>query len=65
LKGFERAVETGLAPIKINMVPMRGINDDEIADMARWTFTAPYDIRYIELITRINMRCHLDKLQPS
>lgn len=50
LQGIERAAETGLAPIKINMVPMRGINDKDIADMARWTLTAPYDIRYIELM---------------
>ena len=50
LKGIEAAVQTGMAPIKINMVPMRGINDDEIADMARWTLTKPYDIRFIELM---------------
>ncbi|MGD8836081.1 MAG: GTP 3',8-cyclase MoaA [Desulfobacteraceae bacterium] len=50
LKGIEAAEQAGLAPIKINMVPMRGINDDEIADMARWTLTKPYDIRFIELM---------------
>jgi cyclic pyranopterin phosphate synthase len=50
LKGIETAARVGLHPIKINMVPMRGINDDEIAEMARWTLTAPYDIRFIELM---------------
>ena len=50
LKGIEKAAETGLTPIKINMVPMRGVNDDEIADMARWTLTAPFDVRFIELM---------------
>jgi GTP 3',8-cyclase len=40
----------GLAPIKINMVPMRGINEDEIITMARWTLDTPYDIRFIELM---------------
>jgi GTP 3',8-cyclase len=50
IKGIETAEKAGLTPIKINMVPMRGINDDEIADMARWTLTSPYDIRFIELM---------------
>lgn len=50
LKGIEKATQAGLAPIKINMVPMRGINDDEIVEMARWTLAKPYDIRFIELM---------------
>ena len=50
LDGIEKAAATGLTPIKINMVPMRGVNDDEIADMARWTLTAPFDVRFIELM---------------
>ncbi len=50
LHGIEKAGEVGLAPIKINMVPMRGINDDEITAMARWTLNAPLDIRFIELM---------------
>lgn len=50
LKGIETADKVGLSPIKINMVPMQGINDDEIADMARWTLTSPYDVRFIELM---------------
>ena len=31
-------------------MPMRGINDDEITDLASWTLTAPYDVRFIELM---------------
>jgi cyclic pyranopterin phosphate synthase len=50
LRGIEKAAQVGLTPLKINMVPMRGVNDDEIVDMARWTETAPYDIRFIELM---------------
>lgn len=50
LKGIEAAAGIGLAPIKINMVPMRGINDDEIGLMARWTLKYDYDIRFIELM---------------
>jgi len=35
-------------PIKINMVVMRGINDDEILDFARLTLAKPYTVRFIE-----------------
>lgn len=50
LGGIRKAAEVGLTPVKINMVPMRGINDDEIVAMARWTQEAPYDVRFIELM---------------
>lgn len=50
LQGIEKADRAGLAPIKINVVPMRGINDDEIPALARWTLTSPYDVRFIELM---------------
>jgi cyclic pyranopterin phosphate synthase len=50
LRGIQTAADVGLTPIKINMVPMRGINDDEIVSMARWTLDTPYDIRFIELM---------------
>jgi cyclic pyranopterin phosphate synthase len=50
LSGIRKARDARLAPLKINMVPMRGINDDEIVDMARWSLSAPIDIRFIELM---------------
>jgi cyclic pyranopterin phosphate synthase len=50
LLGIREAMKVGLLPLKINMVPMRGINDDDIVDMARWSLTAPVDIRFIELM---------------
>jgi cyclic pyranopterin phosphate synthase len=50
LRGIRRAAEVGLSPVKINVVPMRGINDDEIVDLARWTLSKPYDVRFIELM---------------
>jgi cyclic pyranopterin phosphate synthase len=50
LSGIRKAMEARLTPLKINMVPMRGINDDEIVDMARWSLSAPIDIRFIELM---------------
>jgi GTP 3',8-cyclase len=50
LAGLERAEKTGFAPIKINTVVMRGINDDEIEDFARLTLNRPYHVRFIELM---------------
>jgi cyclic pyranopterin phosphate synthase len=35
--GIRAAEEAGLGPIKLNMVVVRGLNDDEVADMARQT----------------------------
>ncbi len=40
----------GLAPIKINVVVMRGINDDEVSDLARLTLQHPWHVRFIELM---------------
>lgn len=49
-KGIERAEGVGLLPIKINMVPIRGFNDDEIEDFARITLEKAYHIRFIEFM---------------
>jgi cyclic pyranopterin phosphate synthase len=51
LNGIEAARKAGLAPIKINTVVMRGMNDDEVVDLARKTVDAPWwNIRFIELM---------------
>ena len=44
------ALETPLSPVKINAVAMRGVNDDEIADMAKLTLQYPMHVRFIELM---------------
>ena len=44
------AEQAGLAPIKINVVVMRGINDDEVADFAALTASHPWHVRFIELM---------------
>jgi cyclic pyranopterin phosphate synthase len=48
--GIRKAEEAGLSTIKINMVPIRGINDDEIISFAKLTFHKPYHIRFIEFM---------------
>jgi GTP 3',8-cyclase len=50
LRGIEAAERAGLTPIKINMVPMRGLNEDEIGEFAKMTLTAPYQVRFIEFM---------------
>ena len=44
------AESAGLAPIKINVVVLRGTNDDEIEDFARLTIDRPWHVRFIELM---------------
>ncbi|MGD1120103.1 MAG: GTP 3',8-cyclase MoaA [Dehalococcoidales bacterium] len=48
LKGIEAAKEAGLTPVKINMVVMAGVNDDEIPDFARKTVSDGWNVRFIE-----------------
>ena len=44
------ASAAGLDPVKINVVVMRGINDDEVRDFARLTVENPWHVRFIELM---------------
>jgi cyclic pyranopterin phosphate synthase len=47
-QGIEAARHSGFEPIKINVVALRGVNDDELVDFSRLTFKYPYHIRFIE-----------------
>lgn len=50
LAGIDAAVAAGLAPIKLNMVVMRGWNDDEVATFAALARTRPLIVRFIEFM---------------
>ena len=50
LEGIEEAERLGFAPLKINTVLMRGLNDDEIEDFADITRERPWHVRFIELM---------------
>jgi cyclic pyranopterin phosphate synthase len=50
LAGIEAAKSAGLNPVKLNMVVMAGLNDDEIPDFARKTITDGWNVRFIELM---------------
>ncbi len=48
LSGLAAAAATGLAPVKVNAVLMRGINDDEAVPLARFCLERGYQLRFIE-----------------
>jgi cyclic pyranopterin phosphate synthase len=47
LKGIDKALEVGLG-VKINMVPLKGINDDEILDIMDYCKARNIKVRFIE-----------------
>jgi len=47
-EGIEKARDMGFYPIKLNIVIMKGINDNEILDFGRLAIEQPYYIRFIE-----------------
>lgn len=49
-EGIQEAERIGFSPIKINVVAMRGINDDEILSFGRLSLEKPYHIRFIEFM---------------
>ena len=49
-RSIQAAEQVGFNPVKINVVVMRGVNDDEILDLARLSLHHPYHIRFIEFM---------------
>src|SRR5256886_4125325 len=50
MDGIEASREAGLWPIKLNMVVMKGSNDDEVVDFARLARDRGYEVRFIEFM---------------
>ncbi len=50
LQGINISLQVGLTPVKINLVLLKGINDDEVEDFIRLTVNEPLHIRFIELM---------------
>jgi cyclic pyranopterin phosphate synthase len=48
IEGIAAARSAGLAPIKINTVLMRGINDDEALPLLKWALSENLNLRFIE-----------------
>lgn len=49
-RGIDAAEQAQLMPIKINTVVIRGMNDNELLDLARLTIEHPWHVRFIELM---------------
>ena len=50
LEGIDAAAAAGLAPIKVNMVVKRGVNDHQVVDMARHFRGTGHIVRFIEFM---------------
>ncbi len=49
-EGLEAAARAGFERVKINMVVMRGVNDDEVVEFAGLARSLPWEIRFIEFM---------------
>ena len=62
MSGFDAAERVGFAPLKVNVVLMRGVNDDEVAEFAAITRERPWHVRFIELMpTGANLELSADR----
>jgi cyclic pyranopterin phosphate synthase len=50
LDGIDAALEAGLDPVKLNVVVMRGVNDDEMVDFATFGRNRGVVVRFIEFM---------------
>lgn len=50
LAGINAAFDAGLTPVKINVVVMQGVNDDEVVAFARRTLSERWNVRFIEFM---------------
>jgi cyclic pyranopterin phosphate synthase len=50
LDGIDAAVEAGFEPVKINAVVQRGVNDDELVDLATFGRERGIEVRFIEFM---------------
>ncbi len=50
LDGIRAAQEAGFDPVKVNCVVVRGVNDDEIVDLATWGRAWGVEVRFIEFM---------------
>ncbi len=48
--GIEKAIDVGLFPVKLNVVAIKGFNDDEILQFAQLTLANPVTVRFIEFM---------------
>ncbi|MBS1714509.1 MAG: GTP 3',8-cyclase MoaA [Armatimonadetes bacterium] len=50
LQGVRAARSSGFEPLKVNVVAMKGVNDDELADFVAWGIESDVHVRFIEFM---------------
>ncbi len=48
LAGIDAAAAAGIRPVKINAVLLRGVNDDQAAELLEWALDRGHELRFIE-----------------
>ena len=64
LEGIDEAQKVGF-PIKLNMVPLKKINDDEIVSMLEYAMERKITLRYIEFMENHHAKSHLEGLNQE
>jgi GTP 3',8-cyclase len=64
LEGIEEALRVGLQ-VKVNMVPMRGLNDHEILDVLEYAKARNMSIRFIEYMENVHALSNLKGLNAA
>jgi cyclic pyranopterin phosphate synthase len=64
LAGIEASQRAGLK-VKLNMVPMRGINDGEIVDILEWAMARGVPLRYIEYMENDHANKHVKGMRSA
>jgi cyclic pyranopterin phosphate synthase len=50
LTGVKAALDAGLTPVKLNVVVQRGVNDDEVVELAEWGLARGCIVRFLEVM---------------
>jgi cyclic pyranopterin phosphate synthase len=65
LAGIRRAIEVQLQPVKLNMTVLRGLNDQEIEEVARYGLDLGCEVRFLELMPIGPAKDQFDRLFVS
>ncbi len=64
-RGLDAALTTGIRPIKLNTVVIRGVNDDELLDFVELTRDNPVSVRFIEFMPFRDNRWSIENFVSS
>jgi len=64
LAGIDTAIDAGFRPLKINVVVLKGVNDDELCDFAELARAKPVNVRFIEFMPFAGNRWQRERVVP-